>query len=77
MTTRNHPGTVIVLRAQALRGDDGHGSALSGSSSPLDLGCSRQAVGQQDRSDVPIAAAQHCCGRGCKHCQIYWRRMKL
>jgi hypothetical protein len=23
---------------------------------------------------VPISAVQHCCGRGCKHCQIYWHR---
>jgi len=25
---------------------------------------------------VPVSAVQHCCGRGCKHCQIYWHRMK-
>lgn len=25
---------------------------------------------------VPISAVQHCCGRGCKHCRIYWYRMK-
>lgn len=25
---------------------------------------------------VPVSAVQHCCGRGCKHCRIYWHRMK-
>ena len=22
---------------------------------------------------VPASAVQHCCGRGCRHCRIYWR----
>lgn len=21
---------------------------------------------------VPVSAAQHCCGKACKHCRIYW-----
>jgi hypothetical protein len=25
---------------------------------------------------VPASAVQHCCGRGCKHCRIYWHRLK-
>lgn len=25
---------------------------------------------------VPVSAVQHCCGRGCKHCRIYWHRAK-
>lgn len=25
---------------------------------------------------VPASAVQHCCGRGCKHCKIYWHRMQ-
>jgi hypothetical protein len=25
---------------------------------------------------VPVSAVQHCCGRGCKHCRIYWHRLK-
>ena len=23
---------------------------------------------------VPASAAIHCCGRGCAHCRIYWRK---
>jgi hypothetical protein len=23
---------------------------------------------------VPASAVQHCCGRGCRHCRIYWHR---
>jgi len=26
---------------------------------------------------VPTSAVQHCCGRGCKHCRIYWNRGKV
>lgn len=26
--------------------------------------------------DVPVSAIQHCCGRGCQHCRIYWRGKK-
>jgi hypothetical protein len=26
---------------------------------------------------VPISAIQHCCGRGCKHCKIYWHKSAL
>lgn len=25
---------------------------------------------------VPISASQHCCGRGCKHCRIYWHHLR-
>lgn len=25
---------------------------------------------------VPVSAIQHCCGRGCKHCRIYWHGKK-
>jgi hypothetical protein len=25
---------------------------------------------------VPASAVQYCCGRGCRHCRIYWNRMK-
>lgn len=25
---------------------------------------------------VPVTAIQHCCGRGCKHCRIHWRRFE-
>lgn len=23
---------------------------------------------------IPISAVQHCCGRGCKHCRVYWNK---
>lgn len=26
---------------------------------------------------VPASAAMHCCGRGCAHCRIYWRKSEL
>lgn len=26
---------------------------------------------------VPVSAAKHCCGKGCKHCRIYWGLRKL
>jgi hypothetical protein len=25
---------------------------------------------------VPVSAVQSCCGRGCKHCRIYWHRLR-
>ena len=21
---------------------------------------------------IPASAVQHCCGRACRHCQVYW-----
>jgi len=26
---------------------------------------------------IPISAIQHCCGKGCKHCRVYWNRKKI
>jgi hypothetical protein len=25
---------------------------------------------------VPASAVQHCCGRGCRHCRIFWHGKK-
>jgi hypothetical protein len=25
---------------------------------------------------VPASAVQHCCGRGCSHCRIFWHGKK-
>lgn len=32
--------------------------------------------GQETIYGVPVSAVQACCGRGCKHCRVYWHRMK-
>lgn len=31
---------------------------------------------QESIYGVPVSASQHCCGRGCKHCRIYWHGKK-
>jgi hypothetical protein len=23
---------------------------------------------------IPVTAMQYCCGRGCKHCRVYWKK---
>lgn len=71
---------VTVLRGDALR-DARHTAAAPSSSVP---GKSSGVVPKTDGSGnsamsiygVPVSAVQHCCGRGCKHCLIYWHRMK-
>jgi hypothetical protein len=63
---------VTLLRGDALR--DARGTRLA-PDPPLpanvcDPGSDSTIYG------VPVSAVQHCCGRGCKHCRIYWHRMK-
>lgn len=33
-------------------------------------------AGQASIYGVPVSAIQHCCGRGCQHCRIYWHGKK-
>ena len=71
-----HGKVVTVLRGDALR--DARGTVLASVST------SSGDAPKTPRPDnsaasiygVPVSAVQHCCGRGCKHCQIYWHRMK-
>lgn len=58
---------VTVLRGDALR--DARGVGVPSTASPKPDAASTI-------YGVPVSAVQHCCGRGCKHCQIYWHRMK-
>jgi hypothetical protein len=63
---------VTLLRGDALRDARGTGLAQNPPTS---------APASNTRADttiygVPVSAVQHCCGRGCKHCRIYWHRLK-
>jgi hypothetical protein len=75
---------VTILRGDALRdaqrsttptsGTALHGGRTNTSSEPPDQ--SEPQDGKETIYGVPVSAVQACCGRGCKHCRIYWHRMK-
>jgi hypothetical protein len=74
---------MTVLRGDALReaGVAGAAPAQSVVTGPRSTGSCLPPGESAPKSDttiygVPVSAVQHCCGRGCKHCQIYWHRMK-
>lgn len=78
-------GVVTVLRGDALRDVRRTGGtptpALVTGSRVESVGTGLSQIKSPSNSDtsiygVPISAVQHCCGRGCKHCRIYWHRMK-
>jgi hypothetical protein len=62
---------VTVLRGDARRGS---GEPLS----PLRVERPEHAAPGTGTTvyGVPVSAVQHCCGRGCQHCRIYWHRLK-
>jgi hypothetical protein len=74
---------MTVLRGDALRDARVAGTAPAQSviAGPMSRGeCLPQGESAEKNATtiygVPVSAVQHCCGRGCKHCQIYWHRLK-
>lgn len=43
---------------------------------PANIAGNPPGAGQDSIYGVPVSAIQHCCGRGCKHCRIYWHGKK-
>jgi hypothetical protein len=57
-------GTAVVVRSA--------GMPSSAAPNPI----ATEAGILQSPYGVPASAVQHCCGRGCRHCRIYWHRGK-
>jgi hypothetical protein len=70
---------MTVLRGAALNGPAAPADATSVLRGPGPL-ASPPAAATCDTLEtvygVPVSAVKHCCGRGCKHCRIYWYRGK-
>jgi hypothetical protein len=68
---------VVILRGEQLAHDAGSKvcveslppSALRTSTSPRSDG--------ESVYGIPVSAVQYCCGRGCKHCRVYWNNKKV
>lgn len=78
--TPPRPRVVTVLRGEALRKADerrrGTGwNTAAASPVPSPSGDARGGT-TETVYGVPVTAVQSCCGRGCKHCRVYWHRMK-
>jgi len=78
-------GVFKVLRGEELQADSRPDAATSPGLSAAAIrlspsGSGRPASPSAGSSEtiygVPVSAVQHCCGRGCKHCKIYWHRMQ-
>jgi hypothetical protein len=65
-----------VLRGEALRQQLASSGQVSRASAPATaLAPAATSDGQGKLiNGVPASAAIHCCGRGCAHCRIYWRK---
>jgi hypothetical protein len=63
---------LTLLRGDALR--DARAAPLAPTPSPATP--AQNSHGDNTVYGVPVSAVQHCCGRGCKHCRIYWHRLK-
>jgi hypothetical protein len=66
---------VVLLRGEQLK-QTGTGGDVPRLPLPRDT---EVPAGRKDGESiygVPISAIQSCCGRGCKHCRIYWNRLK-
>jgi hypothetical protein len=78
--TGGYGKVVTVLRGDVLRDARGTVSAPTQSGFGTSSGDSPKTSSASNSATsiygVPVSAVQHCCGRGCKHCPIYWHRMK-
>ena len=73
---------VVVLPAEALREKAAVPPVRSGcASAPLSTPQVAASTEQPLNSlnslyGIPVSAVQNCCGRGCKHCRVFWHRTK-
>jgi hypothetical protein len=70
---------MTVLRGAALTGPAASANTTSVLRGPGPLASASAAAAgdtQETVYGVPVSAIKHCCGRGCKHCRIYWHRGK-
>jgi hypothetical protein len=71
------PGKLVtLLRGDALRDARATGQASDSARSAPAHDTGTGAGTGNSVYGVPVSAVQHCCGRGCKHCRIYWHRLK-
>jgi len=62
---------VVLLRGSQLAN---RGTATAG---PLTPTLRRSEAPSQEPltvNGIPVTAMQYCCGRGCKHCRVYWKK---
>ena len=79
MASGNGNGLISGRPVVLLRGDQLRPSAVSlpaPSMSAQTTETSNPRFDGESIYGVPVSAIQHCCGRGCKHCRIYWNRLK-
>lgn len=70
---------VRLVRGEALRDVRGEPLQTRTPAIPTSAGVGAgdtQCGNQVSMYGVPVSAVQHCCGRGCKHCRIYWHGKK-
>ena len=62
---------VVLLRGAQL-------AARSNTPATLQIHGARENVAKASESltmnGIPVTAMQYCCGRGCKHCRVYWKK---
>lgn len=79
-STPPRPRVVTVLRGEERRRaeEQGGGTGSRALASPPAPSPSSDAhsTAAETVYGVPVTAVQACCGRGCKHCRVYWHRMK-
>lgn len=65
-----------VLRGEALRQQLDNGGPLNRATAATTPPAAQTSGSGQGKliNGVPASAAVHCCGRGCAHCRIYWRK---
>lgn len=65
---------VTLVRGEALH--DGRNEPLQAPARTVSTPPSAPSDNQTSIHGVPVSAIQHCCGRGCRHCRIYWHGKK-
>ncbi|WP_342132927.1 hypothetical protein [Hydrogenophaga sp. OTU3427] len=77
MADRFGSRVVTLVRGEALR--ESRNEPLQMPTSVMSTSPGASCVSSENQSSiygVPVSAIQHCCGRGCKHCRIYWHGKK-
>jgi len=67
--------SVVVMRS--LSADAATPYSSAGVAAPICVEAHTQCGSGGQFNGVPSSAAQHCCGKGCRHCRIYWGLRKL
>jgi hypothetical protein len=68
---------VVILRGEQLAHSAGSKACVESFPSNASRASTSPRSDGESVYGIPVSAVQYCCGRGCRHCRVYWNNKKV